>query len=205
MVEKEEQGVGIAGQPSLRGRAVGEQGEGDALVLPAQELGERPDPGHGSLPAVRRHVADPHRGRAVLQKDEVGARASGDGDEGLRAREGEHQRRHRQQQAEPEREPAGEGEAFADRRRPALRFAGVAPPARELPQPQQAQARRQHQQPQVQRILELKGGERGRGHGRSSCRVSRSLRRRNGAGSRQVGRAARGAAGDDLRATRAGE
>ena len=136
MIQEEEQGVGIAGQPDLRGRAVGEEGEGDALVLPAEELGERPDPRHRPLPAVRGHVAHAHRCRAVLQDDEVGAGAPGDGDQRLGARESERQGRDGEQQAEPEREPAGEGEPLRDRRRPpAARGAGVAPAPRELPQP----------------------------------------------------------------------
>ena len=156
IIEEEEERIGVPREPDLGRRPVREKREGDPLVLPAQQLREHPDPRHRPLPPVRRHVADPHRGRPVLQDDEVGARVLGDRRLYLRTRQRQDQRGHRQHQAEPERQPAREGVLLTHRRGPLVqRAAGITAPADQLPDPQQTEAGRDQQQPEVERFPKL--------------------------------------------------
>ena len=81
MIEEEEVGVRIAGQSHLRRGDVGEQRQRHAIVFPAQRLAERPQEPDRALPAVAPRaadVADVHRGRPVLQHDEIHARGPDD-------------------------------------------------------------------------------------------------------------------------------
>ena len=73
MIEEEKQRVGIFSQARLRRGEMSEDRQRDAVPLPTERLCERPDELNGSLPAVRRHVLDPHRRGAVLQDHDVGA------------------------------------------------------------------------------------------------------------------------------------
>ena len=71
MVEEEEERVGISRQTYLGRAPIGKQGKGHALVRPAQNLGEGAEPRRRPLPSVGDDIGDAHRGRPVLQDDEV--------------------------------------------------------------------------------------------------------------------------------------
>jgi hypothetical protein len=149
MIEKEEIGVGILGQANLRRGHVREQRHRNAIVLPAQRLAERAQEPHRSLPAVAAHVRDVHRGRAVLQHDDVdtgGAHQRGDG---LRPGQGQERRGGGEDQEEPEQQLAKERDALVDRHLAAAHERPrVGAPLPQLPTPQQQQRRRDGEQRQ---------------------------------------------------------
>ena len=150
--EEEEEGVRVARQADLRRRTVGEQRQREPLVGPAQRLGERPQPCRRTLPAVGRHVRHAHRGRAVLQHDDVEPGIAHTGDDGVRTGQRQHQAAQRQDQAQPEGEVARRRDALPERQHAARGVAArVAPPAQRLPPPHDEQQRGRGQQPQVQR------------------------------------------------------
>ena len=149
MVEEEEEGVGIARQADLRRRDVGEQREGDPVVLPAQGLAERPEERHRSLPAVAPHVGDAHRRGTVLQDDDVDAGGADERDDGLWPRQGHDRAGERPGQAAPEHEVADARDALADGHAArATQAPGVADATREAPGDEHSTHRRHHQQRQ---------------------------------------------------------
>ena len=96
MIEEEEVGVGILGQPHLRRGDVREQRHRNAVVLPRQRFAERAQELHRSLPPVAGDVARAHRRRSVLQDDEIDAGGADDRHGRGRAREREDHERARE-------------------------------------------------------------------------------------------------------------
>ena len=126
-----------------------------AIVLPLHRLAERPEERHRSPPAIRSHIANAHRGRAVLQDDQIDAAAPDERRDRDRPRHRHDDSAQRHDQAEPERE-------IAENRQPLRRIAGrqlpvlphlgdVAVPAPRLPDPHDEQERRYREERQQRR------------------------------------------------------
>src|SRR5215471_2368394 len=104
MIEEEEERVGILRKAYLRRRCVREDGERDAVALPAQRIGERAKELNGPPPAIWLDVLHVHGRRTVLENDDVGARLADDRDPGLRAGQRDDAEGRCENERQPERE-----------------------------------------------------------------------------------------------------
>ena len=153
VIEEEEHGVGVAREPDLRQRDIGEGRQRHAIAVPGQRLRERAHPRHGALPSIGAHVGHAHRGRTVHQQQDVGAGTAHNRRDALRPRQGRDRERERQDAAQPERQIADSRKLLTHRhqtRRLVSTSVGTAP--EHAPAPQREQQRRRDEQPQIQRL-----------------------------------------------------
>ena len=138
MVEEEEEGVRILGEPDLRRGDVREQRQRDPVVVPAQRVADDAQEPDRPLPAIAGDILHVHRRGAVLQDHQVDAALAHRGGRSLRARQRQDQHRRGEDQRQPERQVADDGEALAHRKGALAREpAHVAAPPHEPPHPDQ--------------------------------------------------------------------
>jgi hypothetical protein len=161
VIEEEEKGVRILGQPHLRRGDVREQRHRHPIVAPRQRLAEHAQEAHRSLPAVAAgDVHRAHRRRAVLQDDEIDAGRADERGGRRRPRQREDHARAGENQAQPEDQAAEDRKVLAHRKPPVLAIAArVAAARRELPDPADEQHPGHDEQPQILRLREAHGFE----------------------------------------------